>query len=282
MSTSAAGPVQSAQVAKSAQSARPDAAGHAFACSGLFVEYPLRTGPLRVLEDVAFSCAPGEFISILGPSGTGKTTLLRILAGLLAPGAGSSVTFEGAPLTGPNEGVAIVFQDYRSSLLQWRTVRKNVALGLEGRVDKAERDQRVDAALDLVGLSGRASDYPWQLSGGMQQRVQIARALVMRPRVLLMDEPFGALDAMTKTQLQDELLRVRGVTGATVVFVTHDVDEAVYLSDRVLVLSGSPARVTSELDVDLPSPRDQVATKEDPKYLRIRHSVYETLKGAHQ
>jgi NitT/TauT family transport system ATP-binding protein len=112
--------------------------------------------------------------------------------------------------------------------------------------------------------------------------VQIARALVMRPRVLLMDEPFGALDAMTKTQLQDELLRVREVTGATVVFVTHDVDEAVYLSDRVLVLSGSPARVTTELDVDLSSPRDQVATKEDPKYLRIRHSVYETLKGAHQ
>src|ERR1700742_4212268 len=282
MSTSAAGPAQSAQVVKSAQSPRPDAADHAFACSGLFVEYPTRTGPLRVLEDVAFACAPGEFISILGPSGTGKTTLLRILAGLLAPGEGSSVTFEGTPLTGPNDGVAIVFQDYRSSLLQWRTVRKNVALGLEGRGDKAERDQRADGALDLVGLSARASDYPWQLSGGMQQRVQIARALVMRPRVLLMDEPFGALDAMTKGQMQDELLRVREVTGATVVFVTHDVDEAVYLSDRVLVLSGSPARVTNELDVGLPSPRDQVVTKEDPNYLRIRHSVYETLKGAHQ
>jgi NitT/TauT family transport system ATP-binding protein len=157
-----------------------------------------------------------------------------------------------------------------------------VALGLEGRVGAAERTERVDAALDLVGLSDRGNDYPWQLSGGMQQRVQIARALVMRPHVLLMDEPFGALDAMTKGQLQDELLRVREVTGATVVFVTHDVDEAVYLSDRVLVLSGSPARITTELAVDLPSPRDQVATKEDPSYLSIRHSVYQVLKGAHQ
>ena len=257
------------------------APGHAFTCSGLYVEYELRTGPLRVLEDVAFSCAPGEFLSILGPSGTGKTTLLRILAGLLTPGAGSSVTFEGTPLTGPNEGVAIVFQNYSASLLQWRTVEKNVALGLEGRVTKAERAERVDAALDLVGLADRRQDYPWQLSGGMQQRVQIARALVMRPRVLLMDEPFGALDAMTKAQLQDELLRVREVTGTTVVFVTHDVDEALYLSDRVLVLSGKPARVTTELPVDLPSARDQVSTKEDPAYLRARHAVYEALKGAH-
>ena len=277
MSTSAAPSAPSARPGGSARTAGP-----AFSCSGLYVEYELRTGPLRVLEDVAFSCTPGEFLSVLGQSGTGKTTLLRILAGLLAPGRGSSVSFEGAPLAGPNEGVAIVFQDYRGSLLQWRTVRKNVALGLEGRLPRTERDDRVDAALDLVGLSGRAQDYPWQLSGGMQQRVQIARALVMRPRVLLMDEPFGALDAMTKQQLQDELLRVREVTGATVVFVTHDVDEAVYLSDRVLVLSGSPARVTAALDVGLASPRDQVATKEDPAYLRIRHAVYQELRGAHQ
>lgn len=279
MSTSAARPTRAAQEIREPRAVQ---GAPAFSCAGLCVEYRLKAGALRVLEGVTFDCAPGEFLSILGPSGTGKTTLLRILAGLLAPAAGSSVTFEGAPLTGPNEGVAIVFQDYRGSLLQWRTVGRNVALGLEGRIDRAERTRRVAGALDLVGLSERAGDYPWQLSGGMQQRVQIARALVMRPRVLLMDEPFGALDAMTKAQLQDELLRVREVTGATVVFVTHDVDEAVYLSDRVLVLAGAPARVTREVRVDLPSPRDQVATKEDPAYLRIRHAVYQALRGTRQ
>jgi NitT/TauT family transport system ATP-binding protein len=258
-----------------------NASDHAFSCTDLYVEYSTRTGPLRVLEDVSFSCAPGEFLSILGPSGTGKTTLLRILAGLLAPGDGSSVSFEGERLAGPNEGVAIVFQNYGASLLQWRTVERNVALGLEGRIGKVELTDRVSTALELVGLADRRDDYPWQLSGGMQQRVQIARALVMRPKVLLMDEPFGALDAMTKNQLQDELLRLRRVTGTTIVFVTHDVDEAVYLSDRLLVLSGKPARVTAEIVADLPSPRSQVTTKEDPRYLAARHAVYEALKASH-
>jgi NitT/TauT family transport system ATP-binding protein len=267
--------------ASSTVSATSSPAGiHAFSCTDLFVEYRTQNGPLRVLENVSFSCAPGEFLSVLGPSGTGKTTLLRILAGLLSPGDGSSVRFEGTPLTGPNDGVAIVFQNYAASLLQWRTVERNVALGLEGRVERAELHDRVAAALELVGLADRRTDYPWQLSGGMQQRVQIARALVTRPKVLLMDEPFGALDAMTKNQLQDELLRVRELTGTTVVFVTHDIDEAVYLSDRVLVLSGKPARVTAELPVELPSPRNQVTTKEDPAYLAARHAVYAALKGA--
>src|SRR6201991_3938942 len=234
----------------------------AFSCSKLFVEYRTRNKVLRVLEDVGFSCAQGEFLSILGPSGTGKTTLLRILAGLLTPGEGSSVRFRGKEITGPPAGVGIVFQNYAASLLQWRTVERNVALGLEGRTSKAERDERVREALELVGLADRGKDYPWQLSGGMQQRVQIARSLVMRPEVLLMDEPFGALDAMTKAQLQDELIRVHQVTGTTVVFVTHDVDEAVYLSDRVFVLAGSPARFAAELPLDLTRPRSQIAPKE--------------------
>ncbi|WP_326834362.1 ABC transporter ATP-binding protein [Amycolatopsis rhabdoformis] len=251
----------------------------AFSCSKLFVEYRTRDKVLRVLEDVGFSCAQGEFLSILGPSGTGKTTLLRILAGLLTPGQGSSVRFRGQEITGPPTGVGIVFQNYAASLLQWRTVERNVALGLEGRTSKSERDERVREALELVGLADRGSDYPWQLSGGMQQRVQIARSLVMRPEVLLMDEPFGALDAMTKAQLQDELLKVAAVTGATVVFVTHDIDEAVYLSDRVLVLAGKPATVGRELRIDLPRPRDQVATKELPAYLAARHRVYEALRA---
>jgi NitT/TauT family transport system ATP-binding protein len=253
-----------------------DTAG-AFACSKLFVEYPTRNGALRVLEDVTFSCRQGEFLSLVGPSGTGKTTLLRILGGLLAPGAGSSVRFQGQEITEPSSGVSIVFQNYSASLLQWRTVERNVALGLEGSTTKSDRAARVAEALELVGLSDRRRDYPWQLSGGMQQRVQIARALVVRPKVLLMDEPFGALDAMTKAQLQDEVLRVQQLTGATVVFVTHDIDEAVYLSDRVLVLAGSPARITGDLEIALPRPRDQVSTKESPDYLRARHIVHQAL-----
>jgi len=251
----------------------------AFSCSRLYVEYSTRGRVMRVLEDVSFTCRQGEFTSIVGPSGTGKTTLLRILAGLLDAGRGSSVRFEGRDISGPAPGVALVFQNYTASLLQWRTVERNVALGLEGVVSKSERSTRVAEALELVGLSDRRTDYPWQLSGGMQQRVQIARALVTRPKVLLMDEPFGALDAMTKSQLQDELLKVHRVTGATVVFVTHDIDEAVYLSDRVFVLAGSPARFDAELSIDLPRPRSQIATKESPEYLAARHAVYTALRS---
>ncbi|HEX3789275.1 MAG TPA: ABC transporter ATP-binding protein [Pseudonocardiaceae bacterium] len=257
----------------------PGGSVEAFSCANLFVEYRTRGQQLRVLEDVTFSCAQGEFVSILGPSGTGKTTLLRILAGLLRPGRGSSVRFEGNEVTEPKPDVAIVFQNYTASLLHWRTVERNVALGLEATVAKADRKSRVDEALAMVGLSERRHDFPWQLSGGMQQRVQIARALAMRPKVLLMDEPFGALDAMTKASLQDELARVQQLTGATVVFVTHDIDEAVYLSDRVLVLSGTPARIGYELAIDLPRPRNQVSTKESPEYLRARHTVHETLRS---
>lgn len=248
-----------------------------FSCSNLSVRFEGRGDGRAVLEGVSFSCHQGEFLSILGPSGTGKTTLLRILAGILSPGEGSSVRFEGAEMTGPAPGVALVFQNYAAALLPWRTVERNVALSLEGSVPRAERQERVRDALQLVGLAERAKDYPWQLSGGMQQRVQIARALVSNPKVLLMDEPFGALDAMTKEQLQDELLRVQEMTGATIVFVTHDIDEAVYLSDRLLVIDGMPARVASELAVDLPRPRSQVSTKESATYLETRHAAYRAL-----
>jgi NitT/TauT family transport system ATP-binding protein len=245
-----------------------------FVCDGLCIEFDTAAGPQRVLEDVCFSVAPGEFVSIVGGSGTGKTTLLRALGGLVRPKPGSTVTFDGRPVESPPSGAVVVFQDYRGSLLPWRTVEKNVELGVEGRMPAAERKRRVSEVLELVGLAHRRRDYPWTLSGGMQQRVQIARALAMQPRVLLMDEPFGALDAMTKAQLQDELQRVHRATGTTVVFVTHDIEEAVYLSDRVLVLSGSPARVTLEVDVPLPRPREQVGTRESREYLEIRHLVH--------
>ena len=233
-----------------------------------------------VLDDVNLQVRAGEFLSIMGRSGTGKTTLLRVLGGLLDPTPSSNVTFDGGRVDGPPAGVVFVFQNYAASLLPWRTVAGNVGLGLEGNTSKEERKDRVAEALAMVGLAERAKDHPWRLSGGMQQRVQLARALAMRPSVLLMDEPFGALDAMTKASLQDELLRAQERTGATVVFVTHDVDEAVYLSDRIVVLEGSPAGVAREIEVDLPRPRHQLATKEEPAFLRLRRAVYDSISDS--
>jgi NitT/TauT family transport system ATP-binding protein len=247
------------------------------ACHDVAVTLPGSSGPVDILRDVRFSVGRGEFVSILGTSGTGKTTLLRVLGGLLPASAGK-VYWHGVEVTGPPADVVTVFQDYTHSLLPWRTVRRNVALGIEGKLGKAERDERVNSALAMVGLDKRADEYPWRLSGGMQQRVQIARALAMQPRVLLMDEPFGALDAMTKASLQDQMQQVQKLTGTTIVFVTHDVEEAVYLSDRVLVLQGGgPAKIGLSLDVKLPRPRHQVSTKEGADYLELRHEVYAAL-----
>jgi NitT/TauT family transport system ATP-binding protein len=256
------------------------ATDHVFECVDLSLEFETPRGPLTVLENVGFTVAPGEFVSIVGQSGTGKSTLLRILGGLQRTREGSRVLHRGKPVTAPPDGVMVVFQDYRGSLLPWRTVERNVTLGLEGVLDATARRERCSSALELVGLADRAKDYPWRLSGGMQQRVQIARALAMQPQVLLMDEPFGALDAMTKAQLQDELQTVHKVTGATIVFVTHDIEEAVYLSDRVLVLAGRPASITAEVTISLDRPRDQITTKELPDYLEFRHAAHIALRGA--
>jgi NitT/TauT family transport system ATP-binding protein len=249
-----------------------------FACRGVSVELPHQDGKRRILDDISLELRRGEFLTVVGPSGTGKTTLLRVLGGL-TPATRGTVAVHGHTIDGPPANVVIVFQDYSHALLQWRTVARNVAFGLEGKLPRAEIKERVRDALRLVRLDGHADDYPWQLSGGMQQRVQIARALAMEPEVLLMDEPFGALDAMTKEQMQDELQSVHKVTGATIVFVTHDIEEAVYLSDRVLVLADNPARITRELEVSLPRPRDQISTKERPEYLRLRHEAYLALRG---
>lgn len=250
-----------------------------FSCENVKVGFEAQGRSISVLEDVSFEVGQGEFLSILGPSGTGKTTLLRVLGGLVRTQPGSSVRFLGEEVNSVPDGIVIVFQNYTASLLPWRTVRKNVALGIERKVSAKECDERVSEALELVGLSDRAQDYPWRLSGGMQQRVQIARAIVMRPRVLLMDEPFGALDAMTKAHHQDELSKLQQVLNSTIIFVTHDIDEAVYLSDRVLVLSGSPARVAFDERISLPRPRDQVLTKEMPAYLEARHKIYSYLNA---
>jgi NitT/TauT family transport system ATP-binding protein len=247
-----------------------------FACSGLGITLVGASGPVEILKGLTFSIATGSFVSLLGASGSGKTTLLRTLGGLQQSTTGE-VLCHATPVNGPPGGVVTVFQDYGNSLLPWRSVRRNVALGIEGTVSKQECEARVLDALDMVELRASADEYPWRLSGGMQQRVQIARALAMRPSILLMDEPFGALDAMTKASLQDQLQRVHELTGTTVVFVTHDVEEAVYLSDRVLVLHGRPAGIGLDLDVPMPRPRAQVTTKESPEYLQLRHQVYRAL-----
>jgi len=189
------------------------------------------------------------------------------------------VRFDGQPVTSPPDGVSLVFQDYTSSLLPWRTVARNVELPLEGRLEKAERDARIAETLEMVGLADRANDRPFQLSGGMQQRVQLARALASHPAALLMDEPFGALDALTKAELEDHLLEIFATTGTTVVFVTHDIEEAVYLSDRVLVLDGTPARIEVEITVECPRPRTQIQTRESAEFLEARHRVHEVIFG---
>jgi NitT/TauT family transport system ATP-binding protein len=230
-----------------------------------------------ILEDVNFSVAAGEFVSVLGGSGVGKTTLLRVLGGLHTPADGSEVLFRGHPVDAPPTDIVTVFQDYAMSLLPWRTVERNVTLGIESTLSRRERHGAAVEALKMVELNDRREDYPRQLSGGMQQRLQIARALVMHPAGLLMDEPFGALDAMTKSSLQDILLDIQAKTNMTIVFVTHDIDEAVYLSDRILVLGGSPAHVTTQLVIDLPRPRDQISTKELPRFLELRHAAYEAI-----
>jgi NitT/TauT family transport system ATP-binding protein len=233
----------------------------------------------RIVEDIDLEVRRGEFLTIVGASGTGKTTLLRLLGGL-APASDGTIVFRGKPVDGPPDGVVVVFQDYSHALLQWRTVAGNVALGLEGTVAAAERAQRVGAALAMVGLDHCADDHPWQLSGGMQQRVQIARALALHPDVLLMDEPFGALDAMTKAALQDELLRVHARTGTSFVFITHDIEEAVYLGDRVVVLGGPPGRIHRIVPVALPRPRDQIETRQMPEFLRHRLDIHAAVLEA--
>lgn len=250
-----------------------------YECRALAVDVGAPVSRRRVLEDVSFAIGPGEFVSIMGRSGVGKTTLLRTLAGLQAPSPGSDLRFKGEPVFRPPEGVSLVFQNYTSSLLPWRSVARNVELPLEGEMPKTERATRIADTLRMVGLADRGADHPSELSGGMQQRVQLARALVSLPAVLLMDEPFGAVDALTKADLEDQLLEVFVATGTTVVFVTHDIDEAVYLSDRILVLDGMPARIKAEIHVDCPRPRSQLATRESSQFLNARHRLHEIIFG---
>ena len=231
------------------------------------------------LDGVGLTAAQGELVSVVGPSGCGKSTLLRCIAGLIRPDSGT-VALGGERVTGVPDGLAVVFQDYSRSLYPWLTVRDNVALPLRRKKrSRAQRFQDADAALASVGLEGVADRHPWQLSGGMQQRVAIARALAYEPVLLLMDEPFGSVDAQTREDLEDLVLRVRRDRDIIIVFVTHDIDESVYVGDRVVVLTPAPGQVAADLQVSLPEPRDQIATKELPAFVRLRAEVGRLVRG---
>ena len=245
-----------------------------------FSHATIALGGRPIIHDVSFTVAPGEFVCIIGASGCGKTTALRLAAGLYQP-TGGTVSFSGEPMTGPRRDIAIVFQDYGKALLPWRTAAGNVSLALEAAsVPAAQRDARIAALLAKVGLPGQGDKYPSEMSGGMQQRLQIARCLAQDPVALLMDEPFGALDAMTRQNLQDEVARLSAESGTTVIFVTHDLEEAIYLGDRVIGLLPHPGRIGIDVKVDLPRPRDQLTTREDPEFLRLRRELFDFIKAS--
>jgi NitT/TauT family transport system ATP-binding protein len=235
-------------------------------------------GDIEAIREIGFEIAEREFVCVVGPSGCGKTTLLKCVCGLLAPTRGE-VTLRGKRITEPPEEAALVFQEYTRSLMPWMSVRGNVTLPLRHKkLAKDERRRLVEEAVEAVGLTRFIDRYPWELSGGMQQRVAIARALAYQPEILLMDEPFASVDAQTRGDLEDLILQVRERYGVTILFVTHDIDESVYLADRIVVLSASPTTVKEILPVDLPHPRDQVETKELPEFARLRAHVYRLIK----
>jgi NitT/TauT family transport system ATP-binding protein len=242
--------------------------------------YQTGGGEVEAVRNLTFDLRPGELACLVGPSGSGKTTLLKIISGLLAPTEGQ-VLLDGKAITGPPKKMAVVFQEYGRSLFPWMRVRENVELPLKNAgVPRAERNRLVDEALEAVGLSHVPQSYPWQLSGGMQQRVAIARAVAYQPEVLLMDEPFAAVDAQTRADLEDLVRSVWKKLGVTVLFVTHDIDESVYLGERVIILSSSPTVIQEDITIDLPAERDQLNTRSLPRFTELRHHVYEQIQLA--
>jgi NitT/TauT family transport system ATP-binding protein len=248
--------------------------------NGLGKTYDSHGRRVEAIGNLSFDIAPAQFACVVGPSGCGKTTLLRCIAGLLPPSAGD-VTVNGAKVTGPPPGLAIVFQEYARSLFPWLRVADNVELPLRAAgIARAERRSLVHEALDAVGLADARGAYPWQLSGGMQQRVAIARAIAYQPKVLLMDEPFAAVDAQTRADLEDLIRDVWQRFEMTVLFVTHDIDESVYLGQRVIMLSAAPTTVADDLEIDLPATRDQLSTRSDPRFAELRSRVYAQIQKA--
>jgi NitT/TauT family transport system ATP-binding protein len=233
---------------------------------------------LLAVDHVSFGVERGEFVCLLGPSGCGKTSLLSVVDGLIPPASGQA-RVDGKPVVGPGPDRAMVFQEY--GLFPWRTVWDNVRFGLEvSKHPPADGSDRIRWAIDLLGLAGFERRYPYELSGGMQQRVGLARALVLRPRILLMDEPFGALDAMTREVMQQELLRLMGELEQTVLFVTHSLDEALTLADRVIVFSARPAQISEIVNVDLPKPRWERNLRALPRYQELREQIWTLLSDS--
>jgi NitT/TauT family transport system ATP-binding protein len=234
---------------------------------------------LLALADFSLKIDGGQFVSVVGPSGCGKTTLLRLAGGLTSSDSGE-IRIDGDVIDGPSPKMSMVFQGI--GLMPWKTIADNVALGIKLQAHRsrltAEENRLVDATLGMVGLNGFERYYPYQLSGGMQQRVGLARALVRQPEILLMDEPFGALDAQTRTVLQDELLTLWGRVKSTVLFITHDLDEAIYLSDRVVIMGRRPGRIKQVLDVALPQPRFSYDARAETEFARLRHVAWQSLK----
>lgn len=231
-----------------------------------------------VIGDLSFKVSPGEIVAICGPSGIGKSTLVRVIAGLLAPDSGE-VFIDGTPTKGPIKNLGFVTQDYSRSLFPWLTVAKNVALPFKGsEISKSERMSRALESLSEVGLSDASNLYPWQLSGGMQQRVALARALVVKPRLLILDEPFASLDVYVRLELEDLVSDLVQSHGTTTLLVTHDIDEAIYMGDRAIVLTGKPANITLDLAVNLPHPRTQLETRSTSAFLELRNQLHASIR----
>ncbi|CAN7504085.1 ABC transporter ATP-binding protein [Pseudarthrobacter oxydans] len=242
--------------------------------------YSSDAGDVEAVRNLTFDLPAGELACLVGPSGSGKTTLLKCISGLMRP-TGGTILLDGNKIVGPPKKMAVVFQEYGRSLFPWMRVHENVALPLKNqRVPKARRKELVDQALEAVGLAHVPTSYPWQLSGGMQQRVAIARAIAYQPEVLLMDEPFAAVDAQTRADLEDLIRDVWKKLGLTILFVTHDIDESVYLGERVIILSSSPTVIQEDIRVDLPDVRDQLETRSLPRFTELRHHVYQQIQLA--
>ena len=235
---------------------------------------------MLAVDDVSCAIEPQTFVTMVGPSGCGKSTLLQVIAGLVPPSAGK-IFFRGEEVLGPPFDMIYVFQQYTKSIFPWKTVKQNVAFGLVNRkrVPAGDVDAVTAKHIELVGLTGFEQHYPSQLSGGMQQRVAIARALACQPAVLLMDEPFSSVDEMTRASLQDLMLEIWRRHRLTILFVTHDVEEAVYLSTRVLVMSARPGRIVDDIAIDIPWPRHQLTTRERPDFLEYRRRIFRATSG---